>query len=128
MNASNITTAVVFGQVVPGSDLVEVMSLAEAEMVEVCWFLTECLCRDIVDPMSRVRISTTVSEELLGQARDVLPDLDDASLFDRALAAVRVVYRAVEVDRSYEAYDDLPLDTEDEWGNLADFLDAVGAA
>ena len=108
--------------------LVEVMSLAEAEIVEVCWFLTYCLCRDIVDPMSRVRISTTVSEELLGQARDVLPDLDDASLFDRALAAVRVVYRAVEVDRSYEAYDDLPLDTEDEWGNLADFLDAVGAA
>lgn len=39
------------------------------------------------------------------------PDLDDASLFDRALAAVRVVYRAIEVDRSYKAYDELPLDT-----------------
>lgn len=78
--------------------------------------------------MSRVPIVTTVSGELLGRARDVLPYLDDASLFDLALAAVRVVYRAVEVDRSYEAYDDLPLDTEDAWGNPADFLDAVGAA
>ena len=36
--------------------------------------------------------------------------------------------RAIEVDRSYEAYDNLPLDTEDEWGNPADFLDAVGSA
>jgi len=44
------------------------------------------------------------------------------------LAVVGVVYRAVEVDRSYEAYDNLPLDTEDEWGNPADFLDAVGPA
>ena len=78
--------------------------------------------------MSRVPIVTTVSEELLGRARDVLPDFDDASLFDRALAVVGVVYRAIEVDRSYEAYDNLPLDTEDEWGNPADFLDAVGSA
>lgn len=30
-----------------------------------------------------------------------------------------------EIDRSYEAYKALPLDTEDEWGNLADFLDAT---
>ena len=78
--------------------------------------------------MPRVRISTTVSDDLLGRARAALPTLNDASLLDRALAALCDEHRAAEIDQSYGAYDDLPLDTEDEWGNLADFLDSAGAA
>ena len=77
--------------------------------------------------MTRVRISTTVSDELLGQARAALPDLNDASLMDRALAALCADHRAAEVDRSYKIFGELPLDTQDEWGNLADFLDSAGA-
>ena len=77
--------------------------------------------------MTRVRISTTVSDELLGQARAALPDLNDASLMDRALAALCADHRAAEVDRSYRVFGELQLDTRDEWGNLADFLDSAGA-
>lgn len=75
--------------------------------------------------MPRTRISTTVSDELLTQARAALPGLNDATLLDRALASLCAEHRAAEIDRSYEAYDALPLDTEDEWGNLADLLDAA---
>ena len=78
--------------------------------------------------MPRVRISTTVSDDLLERARAALPSLNNASLLDRALAALCAEHRAAEIDRSYEAYDALPLEFEDEWGNLADFLDAAGAA
>ena len=77
--------------------------------------------------MPRVRVSTTVSDQLLSQAREALPGLNDASLLDRALAALCAEMRAAVIDRSYDAYNALPLDTEDEWGNLADFLDAVSS-
>ena len=56
-----------------------------------------------------------------------MPDLDDADLLDRALAALCAELRAAEVDPSYGIYEDFPLDTEDEWGNLADSLDAVAS-
>ena len=78
--------------------------------------------------MPRIRISTTVSDELLTQARAALPDLNDATLMDRALEALCAAHRAAEIDRSYEAYDAIPLDTEDEWGNLAELLDAAASA
>ena len=78
--------------------------------------------------MARIRISTTVSDDLLSQARAVMPDLNDASLMDRALAALCAEYRAAEIDRSYQVFQDVPLDTEDEWGNLAEFLEAAGSA
>ena len=57
-----------------------------------------------------------------------LADLDDASLPDRATAAVSTDLRAAKIDRSYGIYAAVPLDTRDEWGNLADFLGAVGPA
>lgn len=76
-----------------------------------------------------------MSDEFLTRARTAVPDLDDAALLDRALASLCAVHRdayadhrAAEIDRSYEAYDAIPLDTEDEWGNLAGFLEAAGAA
>ena len=78
--------------------------------------------------MPRIRISTTVSDDLLCQARTALPDLNDASLLDRALAALCAEHRAAEIDRSYQVFREVPLDTEDEWGNLAEFLEAAGSA
>ena len=75
--------------------------------------------------MPRVRISTTVSDVLLEQARSADPDLNDAALLDRALSALCAERRAGEVDRSYRVFDDLPLETEDEWGNLENFLGSV---
>ena len=37
-------------------------------------------------------------------------------------------YRAAEIDRSYQVFDEVPLDTEDEWGNMEEFLEAAGSA
>ncbi len=75
--------------------------------------------------MPRVRISTTVSDTLLDMARSTEPDLSDAALLDRALSALCAQYRAAEVDRAYRVFDEVPLDTEDEWGSLAEFLEAA---
>lgn len=76
--------------------------------------------------MSRVRVSTTVSEELLAQARKLRRGVTDAALLDEALGALVARHRAVEIDRSYRAYEAHPLDEPDEWGDLASFLEAAG--
>lgn len=39
----------------------------------------------------------------------------DAALVDEALAALVARYRSAEIDASYAAYDDHPLDEPDEW-------------
>lgn len=75
--------------------------------------------------MARVRVSTTVDGRLLESARSARSDLNDAALLDAALAALLAVERAAELDASYEAYDEVPLDTTDEWGDLASFREAA---
>ncbi len=52
----------------------------------------------------------------------------DAALIDEALRALLVRHRAAEVDASYAAYDEHPLDEPDEWGDLASFRRAAGAS
>jgi hypothetical protein len=76
--------------------------------------------------MARVRISTTVDEQLLTSARRARAGVADAALIDEALAALLARHRAAEIDAAYDAYDRLPLDTEDEWGDLASFRSAAG--
>ncbi|HEV3000027.1 MAG TPA: hypothetical protein VGW75_04735 [Solirubrobacteraceae bacterium] len=78
--------------------------------------------------MARVRVSTTVDGELLAQARRVRSELADSALIDEALAALLVRNRAVEIDAAYAAYDRSPLDTNDEWGDLASFRAAAGSS
>jgi len=78
--------------------------------------------------MARVRVSTTVDERLLEQARRARSELADSALIDEALAALLARNRAVEIDAAYEAYDQAPLDTSDEWGDLASFRSAAGAS
>lgn len=77
--------------------------------------------------MARIRLSTTVDSDLLESARKVA-GTTDAALVDEALAALMARHRAVEVDASYAAYDDHPLDEPDEWGDLASFRRAAGAS
>ncbi|HAP76516.1 MAG TPA: DUF2191 domain-containing protein [Acidimicrobiaceae bacterium] len=74
--------------------------------------------------MARVRLSTTVDEAVLAEARG-LGFATDAALVDAALDALVKARRSAEIDRSYEAYDRIPLDTPDEWGNPAAFRAAV---
>jgi len=75
--------------------------------------------------MARVRVSTTVDEHLLASARRARAELKDAALLDAALEALLARERAVEVDASYEAYDEMPLESGDEWGDLASFREAA---
>lgn len=53
--------------------------------------------------------------------------MNDAALLDEALRALLDRHRAGEVDASYAAYDDLPIDDPDEWGDLASFRAAAAA-
>jgi hypothetical protein len=78
--------------------------------------------------MARVRISTTVDEQLLAKARQARSELTDSALIDEALGALLTRNRAAEIDAAYAAYERVPLDVEDEWGNLAAFRTAAGAS
>ncbi len=77
--------------------------------------------------MSRTRLSTTVDAQLLESARKASRKPDSA-LVDEALAALLERHRATEVDASYAAYDEHPLDEPDEWGDLASFRRATAAS
>ena len=77
--------------------------------------------------MSRERVSTTVDSELLASARGLRAWPNDASLLDAALGSLVIDYRAAEIDASYKAYDDHPMDEVDEWGDLGSFVEAAGS-
>lgn len=78
--------------------------------------------------MARTRVSTTVDDSLLTEARAVTAATSDAALLDQALAALLSLHRRAEVDRAYAAYDERPLDEPDEWGDLASFRAAAGSS
>ncbi len=78
--------------------------------------------------MSRTRLSTTVDAGLLDGARRVRWGITDAALIDDALGALLARHRATEVDASYVAYDEHPLDEQDEWGDLASFREAAAGS
>jgi hypothetical protein len=78
--------------------------------------------------MGRVRVSTTVDQGLLADARRVRSELTDSALIDEALSALLARNRAVEIDAAYAAYERTPLDNGDEWGDLASFRAAAGAS
>jgi hypothetical protein len=78
--------------------------------------------------MARIRVSTTVDEDLLRRARRASGARNDAALLDAAFVALLARERAAVLDAGYAAYDDLPLDTADEWGDLASFRAAAGSS
>ena len=76
--------------------------------------------------MARIRVSTTVDESLLEEARRSRPESNDATLLDEALTALLARNRAAQIDAAYAAYDTHPIDEPDEWGDLASFRKAAG--
>jgi hypothetical protein len=78
--------------------------------------------------MNRIRLSTTVDAKLLGSARSMRSGISDAALIDEALGALLARYRSAEIDASYTAYDEHPLNQADEWGDLASWRRAAGAS
>jgi hypothetical protein len=77
--------------------------------------------------MARTRVSTTVDEDLLANARRLRRGTSDSALLDEALAALVGRHRAAEIDAAYAAYDEQPLDEPDAWGDLAAFRAAAAA-
>ena len=75
--------------------------------------------------MARTRVSTTVDDDLLSEARRVVGAGSDAALLDQALDALLAQHRRAEVDRAYAAYDRHPLTEPDEWGDLGSFRSAA---
>jgi hypothetical protein len=73
-------------------------------------------------------VSTTVDEGLLARARAARRELNDAALLDAALEALVARQRLAEIDASYVAYDEVPLETSDEWGDLGSFREAASAS
>jgi hypothetical protein len=78
--------------------------------------------------MNRIRLSTTVNEQLLQNARGLRSGVTDAALIDEALEALLVRHRSAEIDASYAAYEVHPIDEPDEWGDLESFRRAAAAS
>lgn len=78
--------------------------------------------------MARVRVSTTVDEDLLTHARNLSAGTTDAALLDEALRALLVRHRATEIDEAYKAYDEHPINEADAWGDLASFREAAAGS
>ena len=75
--------------------------------------------------MARVRVSTTVDETLLKQARRLRRGKNDAAMLDEALSALLARHRAAARDAAYAGYDEHALDEPDEWGDLDSWHTAV---
>jgi hypothetical protein len=54
--------------------------------------------------------------------------VNDAKLFDEALAALLHRNRSAEIDAAYAAYEEAPIDELDDWGSLAAFRNATGGS
>ena len=78
--------------------------------------------------MARQRVSTTVDNDLLAEARALGRGQNDASLFDAALSALIRSHRAAEIDAAYGAYDQHPVEEADEWGYLGSFRRAAATS
>jgi hypothetical protein len=79
--------------------------------------------------MSRTRISTTVDGDLLTAVRERRPGATDSSVLEEALQSLLAGLERAEIDASYrEAYDRLPFDAPDAWGDLASFGAAADAS
>lgn len=78
--------------------------------------------------MARVRVSTTVDEELPAKARQLRKGVKDAALFDEALRELVARQLRAEIDASYEAYDRHPIREPDAWGYLASFREAAAGS
>jgi len=77
----------------------------------------------------KVRVSTTVDEELLARARACCGQAKDSSVLEQALTALIAAHRAAEIDHRIDiVYRELPLDAPDEWGDLDSFLDTATQA
>ncbi len=77
--------------------------------------------------MSRIRISTTVDECLLEQARSTSSWQSAAEMVDAAMQSLVAAHQETQIDDAYQAYEECPVDAPDAWGRLSDFHRDVSA-
>lgn len=77
--------------------------------------------------MARVRVSTTVDEDLLTRARALDPGGTDSSLVEAALTELLRQRRREEIDAHYARAYANGNNTVDEWGDMNAWLDAAAA-
>ncbi|HET8929080.1 MAG TPA: type II toxin-antitoxin system VapB family antitoxin [Acidimicrobiales bacterium] len=77
--------------------------------------------------MARIRVSTTVDDATLAEARRVTSAPTDAALFDEALRALLARRRSAEIDNEYARYEEHPLEEPDAWGDLDAFRTAAAS-
>ena len=83
------------------------------------WLSTEAGAKWHSHGMARTRVSTTVDEELLTRAREVMGAPSDSVLLDRALDALLAHHRRAEIDGAYAAYDEHPVDEGDRMAGIS---------
>jgi hypothetical protein len=72
--------------------------------------------------MAHVSITTRVDEHLLARARSAKPTLSDSELIETALTALAGSVPDVGVQAVYSNdYDENPIESFGEWGDLASF-------
>lgn len=107
-------------EVLGGRTLAPSMRLSTSHLVS-----ASCYVRG----MTRARVSTTVSADLLRAARELAAWRSDAAMMDAALDALISRHHKAEIDAAYaEAYEAQPLSAPDAWGDLASFRDAAAAS
>lgn len=78
--------------------------------------------------MARTRISTTVDDDLLNQARAINPDHKDSSMVEEALRLLLKRHHDEQIAAQYARAYANGNDAVDEWGDLNEFLDAAVAS
>ncbi len=79
--------------------------------------------------MAKIRVSTTVDRSLWEEARRLHVGPTDASILEAALQALLRGHRSAQIDAVYhDAYSRMPLDSPDEWGDLAAWRTQAGAS
>ncbi len=79
-----------------------------------------------------ISISTTVDDDLLGRARSPKPTLSDSELIEAALRALSGRVREARIHTVNSSFDESPIESFGEWGDLASFqvarIDTLHAA
>lgn len=79
--------------------------------------------------MARIRVSTTVDEDLWAEARAAHGPGTDASVLEAALRDYLRAHHRAEIDTAYAAaYAERPWDISDAWGDVADWQGRIAAA
>ncbi len=71
--------------------------------------------------MAHICITATLDEDLLGRARSARPTLSDSELIAAALKALARRVSTVRIHTAHSTFEENPIESFGEWGDLASF-------